>query len=95
MTTKTQLNLWVYEEDAAAIRAKAADAMMSIGEYVTRTVLGRDPAHRPSLEKRVALIERLLALDNGGFDADEFERFRSNPERQALVERILGDEEAA
>lgn len=60
---KTQLNMWVYEEDATAIRAKAAREGLHIGEYVTRTVLGRDPAHPQSLEDRVVRLERLLAED--------------------------------
>lgn len=86
---KTQLNMWVYEEDAAAIRAKAAREDMPIGEYITRAVLGRDPAHPPRLEDRVERLERLTA-----FDAEDFERFRTDPKNQAILDRIFGDEEA-
>lgn len=79
---KTQLNLWLYEADAVAIRAAAATDGVPIGELVTRAVLNRDPAHPPTVEQRVQRLEGMLLM--------VLETM--NPKHAAIVKRILADD---
>jgi hypothetical protein len=56
---------------------------MPIGEYITRAVLGRDPAHPPSLEGRVSA--------SSGWPRSTrrlMQRFSNDPRTWDIVERI-------
>lgn len=76
---RVQLNVWVEEADRAAIKAKAAELGVSIGDYVRMAVLGTK-REVPSDPRAKEALDRVAGVESS---QESFERRLSRLEEMA------------